>query len=153
MALPLHDSRPQHPLRTRPTRPHLVVIEGGRRAGADDRTRSHARVAHRTAPRPRFVLRRISVAVVATILAVTAILGAGRLGGAESDAGGGVSADVTVRVRPGETLWSIAGSLDSGRDLRAVVSDIAEANGGSVDLDAGQELVIPASLADHLDRR
>lgn len=42
-------------------------------------------------------------------------------------------------VQPGDTLWSVAVSLDTDRDIRAVVADLREANGG-VDLRPGQTL-------------
>jgi nucleoid-associated protein YgaU len=50
----------------------------------------------------------------------------------------------SVVVQPGETLWSIAGSLGGDDDVRAVVDEIQELNGleGSA-LVPGQVLVLP----------
>jgi nucleoid-associated protein YgaU len=50
----------------------------------------------------------------------------------------------TVVVRPGDTLWSIAASLDGDGDVRAVIDDIQELNGlnGAV-LVPGQTLLLP----------
>jgi len=46
-------------------------------------------------------------------------------------------------VQPGDTLWSIAGSINpEGRDLRATVDRLAEAAGGSL-LQPGQRIVLP----------
>jgi nucleoid-associated protein YgaU len=60
-----------------------------------------------------------------------------------------VAADVgetVVLVKPGDTLWGIAGSIAPDVDRREVVQILAERNGGST-IWAGQDLVIPASLA------
>ena len=51
----------------------------------------------------------------------------------------------TVAVRPGDTLWSIAGRTEPQADPRAVVEAITAAN--DVDAEAlgpGQRLVVPA---------
>jgi nucleoid-associated protein YgaU len=50
----------------------------------------------------------------------------------------------SVVVQPGDTLWSIAGSLGGDDDVRAVVDEIQELNGleGSA-LVPGQVLVLP----------
>jgi nucleoid-associated protein YgaU len=50
----------------------------------------------------------------------------------------------SVVVRPGDTLWSIATSLDGESDVRAVVDAIQEANGlDGTALVPGQVLVLP----------
>ncbi|MFJ5861402.1 LysM peptidoglycan-binding domain-containing protein [Pseudarthrobacter sp. NPDC092439] len=52
---------------------------------------------------------------------------------------------VTVTVQPGQSLWSIAGSLAPDRDARDVVADIVQLNnlsGGPVI--PGQQLFVPA---------
>ncbi|GIS99688.1 MAG: hypothetical protein CM1200mP26_14010 [Acidimicrobiales bacterium] len=47
------------------------------------------------------------------------------------------------RSRPGDTLWSIAGSINpEGRDVRSTVDQLAEAAGGSI-LQPGQRIVLP----------
>ena len=59
-----------------------------------------------------------------------------------------VSADVqTVRVLPGDTLWSIAGRTYPDVDPRAVVTAIREANGGQLrSLQVGTELIVPSRV-------
>ncbi len=49
-------------------------------------------------------------------------------------------------VQPGETLWGIAKSVAPAADRREVVQILTEANGGS-SIWAGQQIVIPAGLA------
>ena len=50
---------------------------------------------------------------------------------------------VTVHiVQPGETLWDVARSLHPGGDVRALVDQLAAANGGAT-LSVGQRLVLP----------
>jgi nucleoid-associated protein YgaU len=50
----------------------------------------------------------------------------------------------TVVVEPGDTLWSIASSLDGDRDVRAVIDQIQELNGlESAALVPGQTLRLP----------
>ncbi len=51
---------------------------------------------------------------------------------------------LTVTVAPGETLWSIAGALTDGADLRSLVDEIVSVNSlESFDLQAGQKLRVP----------
>ena len=48
-------------------------------------------------------------------------------------------------VRPGDTLWEIAGTLDAERDIRAVIDDLMELNDlRSPSLWPGQQLRLPA---------
>lgn len=54
--------------------------------------------------------------------------------------------DISVTVQAGDTLWAIAQRLAPGRDPRPVVDALTRANGGS-QVQAGQQVVIPASLA------
>jgi nucleoid-associated protein YgaU len=49
-----------------------------------------------------------------------------------------------VVVQPGDTLWSIATSLDGDGDVRAVVDQIQELNGlNGATLVPGQTLLLP----------
>lgn len=66
-------------------------------------------------------------------------------GPAVSVAAAGVD-ETVVLVKPGDTLWGIAGSIAPHADRREVVQILAERNGGSA-IWAGQDLVIPASFA------
>ena len=59
--------------------------------------------------------------------------------------GGGVQADATVVVQPGDTLWAIAAAHYRSDDVRARVVDIERANGlqGPV-IQVGETLRLPA---------
>ncbi len=51
---------------------------------------------------------------------------------------------VTVTVAQGETLWSIAGALANGGDLRSLVDEIVSVNSlESFNLQTGQKLRVP----------
>lgn len=50
---------------------------------------------------------------------------------------------VVHSVRSGESLWSLAASVDSDRPLEQVVADIEELNNLSGGVDIGQHLVLP----------
>jgi Tfp pilus assembly protein FimV len=53
----------------------------------------------------------------------------------------------TVRVLPGDTLWSIAGRTFPDADPRAVVTAFREANGGQLrSLQVGAELIVPSNV-------
>ena len=54
-----------------------------------------------------------------------------------------VGEPVVYVVQPGDTLWSIAGSINpEGRDVRSTVDRLAEAAGGPI-LQPGQRVVLP----------
>ena len=105
-------------------------------------------------PRPRLVLvappavirrRRIVVAGVLLAVIVMAALVAGRvstvLGGTPAVPGHrpGIAGYV---VQPGDTLWSIARSLQPEGDVRPLVRGLSTANGGAT-LAVGQVLAVP----------
>lgn len=126
---------PQHLVEpTRPARPQLTVLEGGR----------SPRVLHQQRVYRR---RRLLVAVAAVVVALGAVWAVGALSGP--------SAPQRVElhtVQPGDTLWGIASSVDPGADTREVVDRIVELNSGShgvaVDgsvLRVGSTLRIPAA--------
>ncbi len=51
---------------------------------------------------------------------------------------------LTLTVAPGETLWSLAGALANGGDVRSLVDEIVSVNSlESFDLQAGQKLRVP----------
>jgi hypothetical protein len=64
-----------------------------------------------------------------------------------SGAGGGdlrLAGVSSVVVQPGDTLWSIASSVDDERDVREVIDEIQELNDlAGVDLVPGQVLQLP----------
>lgn len=112
----------------RPARPTLRLIEGGR------------------SPRLRrtYLRRRLLVATAAALLvlvigqlAANVVGGSGRVGTAVVP----VSEQRHV-VRPGDTLWSIAGELAPEVDRRVAVDDLIALNGDDV-LQVGQQLVVP----------
>lgn len=115
------------PAPARVERPRLVVIEGGRSSAARARRRT-------------FLLRR------ATVLAALA-MGTWGVAGALAPSGPAPQLPATHVVQPGETLWGIASALPVDADVRVLVDELADANGGT-GVRAGQQLVIPASLAD-----
>lgn len=143
---PLHHSgqaRPGH--RTRLGRPALALIEGGR---------SDAAVARRRI----YVRRRVAVAVVG--VAALIFLGAGLSTVVRVLAGDGSAATASAvvhRVRPGDTLWSLAIRSDPSADPRDVIDVIVELNSGpsstsgrfspDVPLRVGQELLVPADAS------
>jgi nucleoid-associated protein YgaU len=61
--------------------------------------------------------------------------------------GGGdlrLAGESSVVVQPGDTLWSIASSLHSDGDVRAVVDEIQELNGlQGAEIRPGQTLLLP----------
>jgi len=108
-----------------------------------------------TLPRPRLVVvpppatvfrrRRVVVAGVLLVVIVMAALVAGRV----STVLGGNSASVPEHrprtayvVQPGDTLWSVARSLQPEGDLRPLVRGLSQANGGAA-LAIGQVLALP----------
>lgn len=132
---------PQHRSTTAPgapsePRPHLVLIEGGSEAALRRR-------------QPAAVYRRRRLAAAGVVVALVALVAVGS--GVLSQPGeGGSTADATapaargaVVVQPGDTLWSIARSLQPEGDVRSLVDDLAQANGGA-SVRAGQRVVLPA---------
>lgn len=109
-------------------RPRLVVLEGGRSAAARARRRTYLR-------------RRLAVG----LLGLLGVAGAVQAFAAPS--GPVAVLPRTHVVQAGETLWSIASALPVNADVRVLVSELAAANGGP-GVRAGQELVIPAHLAE-----
>lgn len=150
MALPLRSEPPAHqrppapgcPVRRTPRRPRSAPVR------ATGTVLSAAAGAH--AARGRTALARgavvavgIGVFVAVTQLAVLAgphLVGAA---GSNPTAEPAVAQEVVYRVvAPGETLWSIAGELVGGGDLRARVDRLARLNGGAA-ITAGQTVRIP----------
>ena len=122
--------RTSHHIASAPRRPALRVIEGGR------------------SPRLRriYLRRRLIVATgAALVLLVGGQLAANVVGGvAGGDAGPAVVPVAEQRhvVRPGDTLWTIAGELAPDVDRRVAVDDLIALNGDDT-LQVGQQLVVP----------
>ena len=115
-------------------RPVFRVLEGG--AG------------HRARP-ARYRRRRLAVAVLAALVLLGARTALGQPEGgspatpgpAPSGPGVGAGAHVHV-VEPGDTLWSVARSLQPRGDVRPMVDRLAEARRGAP-LRPGERLVVP----------
>lgn len=126
---------------SRPTRPALVLLDGGRSRSGPARAGNAARRAstHRDAH------PEIRARLVPWLLVASALVGVWSLATAP---GASVvhapEAGVHV-VSPGESLWSIAGGLGVRGDRRDVVDRLADVNGGyTVHVD--QRLIIPSDL-------
>ena len=116
------------PLETQPMlpRPRLVVVA--------------------TPPPAVFRRRRLAAAGVLLAVFVLAILVVGRvatvLGGSPAVPAHRPGPTSYV-VQPGDTLWSIARSLQPEGDVRPVVHGLLDANGGAPALSVGQVLMVP----------
>lgn len=148
------------------TRPTLRVVAGGRAAGdpitsgARPATDRSGRPTPTSAPRrhaPSVYWRRRMVVGFVAVFGLTVVwlaaVGAAAVasGGPESTSGAAdaVAADAVVDgsspagpvyvVQPGDTLWSIAASLDLDGDIRAVVGELADRTGGAA-LQPGQRI-------------
>ena len=107
-------------------RPTLRVIEGGR------------------SPRLRrtYLRRRL---IVATGAALVLLIGGQLVANVVTAGSGPAVVPVSEQrhvVRPGDTLWSIAGELAPDVDRRVAVDDLIALNGDGT-LQIGQQLVVP----------
>jgi nucleoid-associated protein YgaU len=78
-----------------------------------------------------FVLAFLVVGRVATVLGGTPAVPVHRPG------------PTSYVVQPGDTLWSIARSLQPDGDVRPLVHGLLDGNGGAAALSVGQVLVVP----------
>lgn len=86
---------------------------------------------------------RVVLGVVTALTAVIALAATGPQADA-ADASSQGPATVSVVVQPGETVWSIAKSLDPSADPRGLVSRIRDLNGlTDAVVVAGQVLAVP----------
>jgi hypothetical protein len=114
------------------------VLEGGR---------SRQQAAQRAVFRRRRLaaLAVVTALVVAVFLLASSALAGGAGGGVPSPATGGSAAPAAPVVhvlQPGDTLWSIAGEVAPGADVRLMVDRLVELNGGAP-LEVGDRLVLP----------
>ena len=127
------------PISTRPisTRPGSTMPIS---AGA---TRAHLRL--RLTRRGRVVLTAIaSVPVVAAIAAFALFGGSSAIATADQSS----TSFTYVTVQSGQSLWSVAESVDPSGDPRDVIAEIQNLNRlQSSDVQAGQRLAIPAKYA------
>ncbi len=137
MAAIIHLPHTPHVAPAPSPRPHLVVIDGGFEAAL--RRRQPAAVYRR---------RRAAVAAAALVLVVSALVATGAVGQRGSSAAASTpvveAVPAAVVVGPGDTLWSIARSIQPSGDVRPLVDALADANGGAA-VRVGQRLVVPAA--------
>jgi hypothetical protein len=96
----------------------------------------------RRRPAPSVYRRRQLVALVlvaALVLAVGSALA--RWATASEAAGVAPQAPVVLVAEPGDSYWSLAGELGTEGDLRSVVDDLVDANGGR-ELKPGDRIVV-----------
>ena len=89
--------------------------------------------------------RRGRLARTLFVLSLTVVMAAGfaSRSGAGQDAASTAPSYQIVVVAPGETLWSVAATYETG-DVQGLVNEIREANNlKGVDIQAGQRLRIP----------
>ena len=112
------------------------------------RARVHRPPARHRMARPRAVAcpprqPRLSFAwlLVAAVVVCAAVYGLGMLAGS---VGPSVPEETTVvRVKPGESLWELAGRVAPASDASAVVERIRELNGVEGAVQPGQPLTVP----------
>jgi Tfp pilus assembly protein FimV len=94
-----------------------------------------------------FLARRVVVGVVAAVLVVllAQVAGVVLVSGAAVLSGTPAASGEVYDVRPGDTLWSIAGDLAPQMDPRVAVDELSALNGGA-SLDVGDRLQLPASF-------
>jgi hypothetical protein len=125
-------------------------------------TRLSALVDHRTSVRSNFCFKReVTMAAMSMVphppirltrrgrlvaLLVLVLLAAGvvALVAAPGQAADPAGAPPTTIVLPGDTLWSVAGRTDPGRDRFVVINEIRRLNGISdYTIHPGQRLIVP----------
>ncbi|MBV9660152.1 MAG: LysM peptidoglycan-binding domain-containing protein [Acidimicrobiales bacterium] len=120
----------------------VVVLAGAKSERAATRWRLDPGVYRRR----RFLVAGILLLLIAVALATAQAALAGTGGGPPAATGAAASwapAGATVWVvRPGDTLWGIARSVDPGKDPRALVDRLAEETHGAA-LYPGEQIAVP----------
>ena len=150
MSVLAHKSQVEPGVKAPVPRPALRVVPPMRREPVRRPPTRPARSLGVSAPR---VLARVGCVPRAPklaagwVLAVAAVacgvvFGLGSLAGAAAPS---VPSETTVvRVKPGESLWELAGRVAPGADASAVVERIRELNGVEGSVQPGQPLTVPA---------
>lgn len=144
--VPTSSAQPQHDLVERPS---LRIITGGRsRQIHVASVRSHPSAA---VFRRRRILAALAVITVVTLAVLLLVNVASLLGGRSATAVPVTSASAaalgstdlvssaTYVVKPGDTLWAIAHRLQPQGDVRGLVDELADRQGGAA-LQAGQRI-------------
>ena len=135
MAAILEPHRLLDPAPVRSTRPELRLIQGGATRRPPARTVSP------------LLAGLMAFLVVVAVLAGSIALGRGALAALSPSAPPAAAAprpgDHLVRVRAGDTIWSIARRLQPTGDIRPLVDRLVAAN-GSAAIQAGDRLIVPA---------
>ncbi len=91
--------------------------------------------------RGRVVLGALSVLAIGAVLAVAAMIGSPSASASDDAA---ASDFAYVIVQPGQSLWSVASTLDPSADPRDVISEIVRLNQlGESSVQAGQPIAVP----------
>lgn len=120
-----------------------TTAAGGSTGGAERAGSTRLRLTRRG----RVVLGVFGVMLVAAALALAAVFLAP---GAQASAEGEAETFGYVVVAPGESLWSVAATLDSETDPRDLIAEIVRLNqleGSGVQ--AGEPVAVPLRYADH----
>lgn len=129
--------------RFEPGTPHMFVAGDGF-TGADADAASSSRAGSpslRLTRRGRLVLGTLTVLAVAFLLGWVAMLGAPR---ADASTVGSASEFGYVIVLPGQSLWSVATSLDPSADPRDLIAEIVRLNQLSDSaVQAGEAIAVP----------
>lgn len=140
-------ARPAAPARSRPTRPAAPARPVSTRPAA-----SRPASARSARPLPAVAARPAAPAIrltrrgrlVLLLLATGLLLSIFSLGRMTADASSGPAVHRTVTVRPGETLWELAGRIAPQTDRRDTVAQIRQLNHlRSAMLLSGQQLQLP----------
>lgn len=100
-----------------------------------------------SAPRREGLTRRGRLARFLVVLSLSVVVVAGfasRAGAGDQVGGARAATYVAVVVAPGDTVWSIAGAMADGRDVRGLVDEIVAVNGlRGASVEAGQSIRVP----------